>query len=249
MKVRDAVEVGLKSVEYFRGCDFYRYVARTEKSLVTRHAELLRLAKITPEEAENIPEDKKAVVLTAWAQLIGQLLIREGFVLRAEHRPLVAKLDVNEPQDAEEKRAIELAQAALKKDSAKWPKRVGITRQNQTFDDSAFYVINYEKKSPLKGVLLGGIITCVLIACLFPIWPYKLKVAAWHLGVIVATLFVSLTHNVTKHVELYSVHTQKRVILQLILVIVRLILFAGLWFAGYDYWLFPNLFDEDVSKT
>ena len=35
--------------------------------------------------------------------------------------------------------------------------------------------------------------------------------------------------------------------MQLLIVLIRLIIFILLWFIGYDCWLFPNLFNEDAG--
>ncbi|KEP64524.1 UNVERIFIED_CONTAM: translocation protein sec62, putative [Hammondia hammondi] len=103
----------------------------------------------------------------------------------------------------------------------KWPKRLAMTPK-QNFDPQAFYVVVYEGSKSWQHFILFCIIAAVLCVCMFPAWPLKLKVAVWYLSVVLLTLI-------------------------LVLVFVRLVLFVFFWFFGYQFWLLPNLFNEDAG--
>lgn len=247
VKVKEAVEVGTKAIEYIRGVDFFKYVNRNLGPILSSHAELCQRCGI----------DMETDALVAAGRL-GQLLLKEHFVVRCEHRPLgtvaTAKKDGKEEGDKakpatdrkdgdkengdrlndkdrererekerekEKEKELELA-AALQADNAKWPRRIGITKDRQTFDTAGFYAILYEKDTAYNHLMLFGIIAGVLCVCLFPIWPFSLKICVWYSGVIFMTFI-------------------------LIIIVVRLLLFLGVWFAGSDFWLFPTLFDEDAG--
>lgn len=69
---------------------------------------------------------------------------------------------------------------------------------------------------------------------MFQAWPLALKLAMWYISVVLLTVMVSLSFAVYE-------------CLQFTLIIIRLVLFVAFWFCGYDFWLFPNLFDEELG--
>eukprot|EP00920_Eleutheroschizon_duboscqi_P010967 GHVT01025730.1.p1 GENE.GHVT01025730.1~~GHVT01025730.1.p1 ORF type:complete len:307 (+),score=68.53 GHVT01025730.1:1124-2044(+) len=103
----------------------------------------------------------------------------------------------------------------------KWPKRLGLT-QSQTFDSVGFYVVAYEGSKTWQHLMLFGIILTVLALCMFPAWPMCIKLAVWY----VTVSFLSFI---------------------LLLVFGRLILYAFFWFFGIEFWLLPNLFNDDAG--
>lgn len=102
-----------------------------------------------------------------------------------------------------------------------WPKRLKRT-DKQRFDTLGFYILSYEGSQKWNYLKLSGIIFGIFAMCMFKAWPLYMKLAMWYISVVLLTfLFASI--------------------------ILRLVLFLALWFFGYDFWLFPNLFDEDLG--
>uniref|UniRef100_A0A3B0N9K8 Translocation protein SEC62 n=1 Tax=Theileria annulata TaxID=5874 RepID=A0A3B0N9K8_THEAN len=65
-------------------------------------------------------------------------------------------------------------------------------------------------------------------------WNY-LKLCGIIFGIIVSNVYVPSVATVFKALDVMAS------------IILRLILFLIMWFCGYDFWLFPNLFDEDLG--
>eukprot|EP01069_Polyplicarium_translucidae_P009092 Polyplicarium_translucidae@DN3288_c1_g1_i3.p1 len=106
--------------------------------------------------------------------------------------------------------------------TVKWPKRLQFSPVQDFLVDGGFYVVLYESNTTWKYVLLCLLIAAVLFICMFPAWPLRLKLACWYILVGFSSLM-------------------------LVMVIVRLIVFTGAWFAGCDFWLWPNLFVEEAG--
>ncbi|KAK1444654.1 translocation protein sec62 like protein [Babesia gibsoni] len=102
-----------------------------------------------------------------------------------------------------------------------WPKRL-IKTSKQQFDSVGFYIIAYEGNQKWNHFMLFAMITGIFALCMFQAWPLALKLATWYASVVLLSILLTL-------------------------VVIRLILFSAFWFCGYDYWLFPNLFDEDLG--
>eukprot|EP01053_Blabericola_migrator_P011127 Blabericola_migrator_1__11126@NODE_650_length_7055_cov_154_878363_g476_i0_p3_GENE_NODE_650_length_7055_cov_154_878363_g476_i0NODE_650_length_7055_cov_154_878363_g476_i0_p3_ORF_typecomplete_len427_score86_86Sec62/PF03839_16/3_6e42_NODE_650_length_7055_cov_154_878363_g476_i043755655 len=214
IKKREAVEVGTRPVEYFRGIDFPKWVAKHREILQIKYAAAM---SIVAKEAQT--DSLEQMIGVKLSTEIGQTLIRHGFIARAEHKPIGPVDQTNETASSSTEDAALQAQL---RDNAKWPKRLGLTKGNQKFDSQGFYVILYEEKSSLNYIVLGLIITGVLVACMFPIWPFRLKIGVYYIGVVLLTIMIILS-------------------------IIRLILFGACWFGGCDFWFLPNLFNEDVG--
>lgn len=103
----------------------------------------------------------------------------------------------------------------------KWPKRLAIT-QKQNFDANSFYCCVYEGSKRWQHFMLFCVVAAVLCICMFPAWPLQLKIGLWYVSVVFLTIL-------------------------LFLIVLRLILFLFLWFFGYQFWLLPNLFNEDAG--
>eukprot|EP00375_Theileria_parva_P002281 XP_764959.1 translocation protein sec62 [Theileria parva strain Muguga] len=102
-----------------------------------------------------------------------------------------------------------------------WPKRL-IRTQKQRFDTVGFYILSYEGSQKWNYLKLSGIIFGIIAMCMFQAWPLYLKLSMWYISVVLLTFLMAS-------------------------IILRLILFLIMWFCGYDFWLFPNLFDEDLG--
>ncbi|AFZ79287.1 translocation protein sec62, putative [Theileria equi strain WA] len=102
-----------------------------------------------------------------------------------------------------------------------WPKRL-IKTQKQHFDSVGFYILSYEGSQKWNYFMLCAMIFGIFAMCMFQAWPLYLKLSMWYLSVVLLSFL-------------------------LVAIILRLILFLALWFCGFDFWLFPNLFDEDLG--
>lgn len=102
-----------------------------------------------------------------------------------------------------------------------WPKRL-IKTQKQRFDSVGFYIISYEGNQRWNHFMLFAMLLGIFSLCMFQAWPLALKLAMWYISVVLLTVMFTL-------------------------IIIRLVLFVAFWFCGYDFWLFPNLFDEELG--
>ena len=90
------------------------------------------------------------------------------------------------------------------------------------FDDDGYFVWLYDgdkKFSNLMTFLLIAGFTCCVC---FPIWPNFLKVFTWYMSVTLLLLIFAI-------------------------ITVRGSLFLFIWIIGFDFWLWPNLFDEELN--
>ncbi|KAF4667798.1 erg10, acetyl-CoA C-acetyltransferase [Perkinsus chesapeaki] len=105
----------------------------------------------------------------------------------------------------------------------KWPDRVArVAPQHQGYDPKGLYIVEWEGSKTMQYVLLAVIITAVLLMCLFPVWPLWAKFAVWYLTVAFSTFMIAL-------------------------LIIRMVFYVALWAFGADFWIFPNLLDEDLG--
>jgi len=72
-----------------------------------------------------------------------------------------------------------------------------------------------------RHLLLGIIVGCFFLACLFPVWPDFMKLGVWYLSV---TILIFL----------------------FCFFMLRAIIFIIVWVAGYDFWILPNILDDDL---
>jgi len=143
----------------------------------------------------GVPETEKDV------DAIGDELIARNFCYKAVYKPL-------NPKEGD-------------KTVKKWPDRLA-KDPRQKFDCEGFYVVTYEGAGGMRSFLLGLIIAGVLLACLFPVWPFWAKVGVWYVSV----LFLSLYFGI---------------------LIWRLVIYALFWVVGFDFWIFPNINDETIG--
>lgn len=94
--------------------------------------------------------------------------------------------------------------------------------ETQKWDSTAYFVWDYEGHKGLSHLLTGLLIVGMLVATCFPIWPHFLKVYMWYCSV---TLLIFM----------------------MVFIFFRAVIFLTLWIIGYDFWIFPNLFDESLS--
>mmetsp|Transcript_23139 Transcript_23139/g.91804 ORF Transcript_23139/g.91804 Transcript_23139/m.91804 type:complete len:258 (+) Transcript_23139:26-799(+) len=92
----------------------------------------------------------------------------------------------------------------------------------QKWDPSGHYVWDFEGSRGLSHLLTGLLIVGMLTVTCFPIWPHFLKVYLWYCSVTLLIFMISF-------------------------ISLRTLLFLNLWILGYEFWIFPNLFDESLS--
>jgi translocation protein SEC62 len=125
-------------------------------------------------------------------------------------------------------------------DKAKYPKRLFSAEHNlgntempakdvkiesfERFENNKniFYLVNIERGSGKLYFYLAVVVIGVLCYCLFPVWPFEVKMAVWWVSYIL--LIVLLAINV-----------------------VRYTLFLSLYIFGLDFWIFPNLYDDKAG--
>lgn len=90
------------------------------------------------------------------------------------------------------------------------------------FEDSGYYTWIYAGNMVWSNIATGAVIAVVIGFTLLPIWPEFAKKILWYCSVtfLIATLAFCL---------------------------VRFLLFVILWLLGYEFWIFPRLFDESLS--
>jgi len=88
--------------------------------------------------------------------------------------------------------------------------------------ESSYYVWLYEGDESMSKYMTGAIVVAFLLVTLFPIWPDFLKLCLWYL-------------SCTALVVIFAI------------IILRWLLFLFVWIFGYEFWILPNLFDEERS--
>lgn len=192
IKTKSASEIGKKKVDYFRGKDFKKYLLDNGPMLKKKCQPALE-ASIRGGETPTSDQD---------VERVGDELIQRHFCYKAMYKPINQSKKDSEGSDKVKK----------------WPDRL-VRCPNQKFDCDGFYVITYEGDTAMQHLFLALIIAGVLLACMFPVWPFWAKVGIWYLSVI----FLSLYFGV---------------------LIFRLIFFTLFWIVGFDFWIFPNINDE-----
>lgn len=99
---------------------------------------------------------------------------------------------------------------------------VNSSNSSKEFNEKFYYTWMYS--GPMMWSNLGTILIIffVIAFTLLPIWPTIAKKGLWYLSV---TFLIFLTCLLT----------------------VRLVLFILFWLVGYEFWIFPRLFDETIS--
>lgn len=171
VKIRPAVEVGKKAVEYCRATDLVKWVLKHEETLRNKFPNCFENPSIslTSKESESLIMD----------------LSRLGFIYRAHYKPISNRPTEQSPQQ------LQPDSGKMNIDSSipKWPKRLEMSRE-QRFDMNSFYIFRYEPKSHWPYIYLALIVAAVLAVCLFPAWPLALKLSTWYLSVFFLTFIL-----------------------------------------------------------
>lgn len=100
----------------------------------------------------------------------------------------------------------------------KWPRKVQASKTPATEGKVSFYCfVILPKKRRIFPFL---IVTMVLMLCLFPIWPYKVRVVVFYLS-LYATIFI------------------------LAFSFIRFLIYYVFRLIGYEFWILPEIFDND----
>jgi translocation protein SEC62 len=96
-----------------------------------------------------------------------------------------------------------------------------ISPQN-VFEETGYYTWMYSGNMVWSNIATGAVIAVVIGFTLLPIWPDSAKKTLWYLSI----TFLMFT---------------------MVFCLVRFILFLFFWLFGYEFWIFPRLFDESLS--
>jgi translocation protein SEC62 len=125
-------------------------------------------------------------------------------------------------------------------DKVKYPKRLFSAEHNlgntetpvkdvkiesfTTFENNKniFYLVNIQRGSGKLYFYLAVCVIAVLMYCLFPVWPFEVKLAVWWVSYIL-------------------------LIFLLVLNVVRYTIYVSLYIFGLDFWLFPNMYDDKLG--
>eukprot|EP01041_Mallomonas_annulata_P009816 gene9816-20416_t len=94
--------------------------------------------------------------------------------------------------------------------------------QKNIFEETGYYTWMYAGNMVWSNMATAGVIAVVIGFTLLPIWPDFAKKILWYCSV----TFLIVT---------------------LVFIAIRLMLFLIMWIAGYEFWVFPRLFDESLS--
>jgi translocation protein SEC62 len=90
------------------------------------------------------------------------------------------------------------------------------------FDEAGYFTWVYEGDKTMSHLMTMGLIMGFLFCVCFPIWPQFLRVFVWYLSVsLLLFIFFLITSRAT--------------------------LFLFIWIVGFECWVLPNLFDENMA--
>jgi translocation protein SEC62 len=89
------------------------------------------------------------------------------------------------------------------------------------FEPKDYYVWIHEGSKRTANMYTTLLVVCFLAMCMFPIWPSWAKVGLWYVSVTLLLFMLGFT-------------------------LIRLVLFMAGWIFGYEFWILPNVFDEEL---
>lgn len=92
----------------------------------------------------------------------------------------------------------------------------------QTFEEAGVFTWMYQGNMMWTHVMSGALIAVVIGFTLLPIWPDIAKKVLWYISV---TVLIAI----------------------FLLCLIRFVAFLVMWILGYEFWVFPRLFDETLS--
>lgn len=94
--------------------------------------------------------------------------------------------------------------------------------QKTFFEETGYYTWMFAGNMVWSNVATGAVIAVVIGFTMLPIWPDFAKKILWYISV--TFLLVSL-----------------------VFILIRLLMFLSCWIFGYEFWVFPRLFDESLT--
>jgi hypothetical protein len=94
--------------------------------------------------------------------------------------------------------------------------------QRNVFEENGYYTWMYSGNMVWSNIATAFVIAVVIICTLMPIWPVAAKKVLWYCSV---TFLIVI----------------------FVLLMMRALSFLFMWFLGYEFWVFPRLFDETLS--
>jgi translocation protein SEC62 len=90
------------------------------------------------------------------------------------------------------------------------------------FEEAGYYTWLYEGDKTTSHLMSAALIVGFLFCVCFPIWPQFLRVFVWYMSVTFSLVIFGL-------------------------LTLRGLAFFFVWVLGYEFWIFPNLFDESLG--
>jgi len=235
-KLGHAAEVGRRAVRYVRAKDLIVWLWKNWHDVVSVYKGdpvkgLLALNKeYSAEKLDTFPENFDEENLRPNDMIpLAELLLRKKFIYRADrHEVKVAQIDDdgdNVPSDKEE--VEEEVNRLLERDK-RWPKKLlpypVHVAEGLEFKLSSVYVIAYERSQDKKWnfMLLSIFAVLAFVVCGYPAWPLWAKEYIAYLSLFLFSLLMFIS-------------------------VLRLITFGLLWYCGYDFWIMPNLWADDLG--
>lgn len=97
-----------------------------------------------------------------------------------------------------------------------------VISKKKVFEETGYYTWMFSGNTVWSNVATASVIAVVIIFTLLPVWPQIAKKALWYCSV----TFLLFTFT---------------------FIFIRFILFLVMWILGYEFWVFPRLFDESLS--
>lgn len=92
--------------------------------------------------------------------------------------------------------------------------------RSSKFEKEGFYIWNpLVQQVRWQGIFLMFLVLGIIAACCFPIWPVSAKLGVWYCSVVLLCIILGIT-------------------------VVRYVLFTIFFIVGYDFWIFPNMYDD-----
>jgi hypothetical protein len=101
-----------------------------------------------------------------------------------------------------------------------FPSASNESRRFDASDDGRYFWV-YEGDPTWQRIKLGALVVGVIALCMFQLWPPWMKTGVWYLSV---TLLLAMAG----------------------IGITQLLVFGTCWLAGYDVWILPNLWSDEV---
>lgn len=95
-------------------------------------------------------------------------------------------------------------------------------RTQDVFTADGYYTWIYEGSKTMRNAMLALLGVAFVGMCMYPIWPASIKTGIWYVSV---TLLIFL----------------------FVLFTVRLVVYVTFWAGGFEFWILPNFFDEDLG--